>query len=243
MIYIAVCDDQIDHMKRLFQKVQAVCEKIPKRFDCHVYDGFLSAERVIDFMSTRPISILFLDIELKGINGFELASRINEEYPETIIIFVSSYENYVFKSFEYEPFRFIRKSHLDDELEPALLAAVDKHLRAGKTFLVDSTSGKLEIRHKDILYFESSHNYLVVHTVGGRNYSFRSTLTTLEEKLKGEDFCRIHHAYIVYLPSIKRIEGSASVIMKDDTTLPISARQKNVFKEAYIEYTNRRFAK
>ena len=243
MIYIAVCDDQIDHMKRLFQKVQAACEKIPKRFDCHVYDGFLSAERVIEFMSSQSISILLLDIELKGINGFELAAMINEEYPETIIIFVSSYENYVFKSFEYEPFRFIRKSHLDDELEPALLAAVDKPLRAGKTFLVDSTTGKLEIRHKDILFFESSHNYLIVHTIGGRDYSFRSTLTALDEKMKGEDFCKIHQAYVIYLPNVKRIEGSKSVIMKDDTILPISARQKNVFKDAYIEYTNRRFAK
>ena len=98
MIYIAVCDDQIDHMKRLFQRVQIICSKIPERFDCHVYDGFLSAEKVIEFMSSHPINILFLDIELKGINGFELAGRINEEYPETIIIFVSSYENYVFKS-------------------------------------------------------------------------------------------------------------------------------------------------
>ena len=243
MIYIAVCDDQIDHMKRLFQRVQAACEKIPKRFDCHVYDGFLSAEKVIEFMSSNPINILLLDIELKGINGFELAARINDEYPDTIIIFVSSYENYVFKAFEYEPFRFIRKTRLDDELEPALLAAVDKHLRADKTFPIDSTDGKLEIRYKDILYFESSRNYLVVHTIGGRNYSFRSTLTALDEKMKGEDFCKIHQAYVIYLPNVKRIEGSKSVTVKDGTVLPISAKQKSVFKEVYMEYTSRRFAK
>ena len=140
-------------------------------------------------------------------------------------------------------FFFLLPNHLDEELEPALLAAVDKHLRAGKTFLIDSTDGQLEIRHKDILYFESSHNYLVVHTTGGRNYTFRSTLTTLDEKMKSEDFCRIHHAYIVYLPNIKRIEGSTKVIMKDGTELPISAKKKSIFKDAFMEYTNRRFAK
>ena len=84
---------------------------------------------------------------------------------------------------------------------------------------------------------------MIVHTIGGRDYSFRSTLTALDEKMKGEDFCKIHQAYVIYLPNVKRIEGSKSVIMKDDTILPISARQKNVFKDAYIEYTNRRFAK
>ena len=88
MINIAVCDDQMDQMKRLLQRIQDICKRILKRFECHVYDGFLSAERVIEFMNTRPINILFLDIELNGINGFELAARLNEEYPETIIIFI-----------------------------------------------------------------------------------------------------------------------------------------------------------
>ena len=235
MIRIFAIDDQPEFLDLLTKEVKCVSEilKIDVLLSCY------TDVKCINFSDS--FDIFFLDIEMPEKSGFEISAEFTEK--QVKIVYVTAIENYVFKSFEYEPFRFIRKSHLDDELEPALLAAVDKHLRAGKTFLVDSTSGKLEIRHKDILYFESSHNYLVVHTVGGRNYSFRSTLTTLEEKLKGEDFCRIHHAYIVYLPSIKRIEGSASVIMKDNTMLPISARQKNVFKEAYIEYTNRRFAK
>ena len=112
MINIAVCDDQIYHVKQLVKMIRKICDfKVPEQVDYRADDGFYSAEDVIDFLKHNRINILFLDIEMTGMNGFELASVLNREFPEIIIIFVSAYENYVYNAFESAPSRFLGKKH------------------------------------------------------------------------------------------------------------------------------------
>lgn len=244
MINIAVCDDQIYHVKQLVKMIRKICVfKVPEQFDCRAYDGFYSAEDVIDFLKHNRINILFLDIEMTGMNGFELASVLNREFPEIIIIFVSAYENYVYSAFEYAPFRFLRKTHLEEELEPALLAAIDKLMSLHKTMIFDTVDGKLELRLADIIYFESDRNYFLIHHTGRDVYRCRGTVTEVAEQTKDDDFCRIHQAFVVNLANIKRTEGYSNVIMNNGDELPISARRMTEFKKAYMEYTNRRFSK
>ena len=124
-----------------------------------------------------------------------------------------------------------------------LYAACEKHLRSGKTFILDSVNGRIELRQKDIYYFESERNYLIAHTAGNGAVRSRGTLSRLAEELKADDFCRIHNAFVINLANVKRIEGVACVVMKDDTGLPVGAKYRGAFKSAYMEFTNRRFAK
>ena len=63
---------------------------------------------------------------MPSINGFDLSKVLCEKHPGLIIIFVSSYEDFVYSSFEYCPFRFLRKTHLNDELEITLSKAIEK---------------------------------------------------------------------------------------------------------------------
>lgn len=191
----------------------------------------------------NKIDILFLDIEMKKTNGFELASVLNRRFPEIIIIFVSAFENYVYSAFEYAPFRFLRKSHIDEELEDALLAAIDKLMSVHKTVFFDTTDGRIEIRLMEIIYFESDGNYLTIHHTGGTEYRVRGTLTEISGQMKDEDFCRIHRAFLINLNNVKRIKGSKSVTMSDGTLLPISASHAKDFKNAYMDYASRRFIK
>ncbi len=243
MINIAICDDQAEHVKKLQDLIEKARVAMPERLECHICGAFRSADKVEAFMSESPVNILFLDIELKGENGFELAARLNDAHPDIIIIFVSSYENYVFRAFEYEPFRFIRKAMLEEELAPALYAACEKYLGSGRTMLIDAVDGAVTVRQKDIVYFESLRNYSVAHTLDGGKFKFRSTLAQLEEKFGKDDFCRIHNAYVINLANVKRIDGSSGVVMKDDTKLAVGARHRGAFKAAYMEFTNKRFAK
>ena len=243
MIQIAVCDDQPIHMRRLSQMIRDICAyKIPDSFDCQTYDGFYSAEDIIKFLKDHMINILFLDIELEGMNGFELAAILNQEFPDILIIFVSAYENYVYSAFKYTPFRFLRKSHLSDELEPALLDAIDSLMSKNKTIELNTTDGKFETRLSDIVYFESEKNYLVAHLLGNKSYRLRNTVAGIFEQLKDDDFYRIHQSIVINLASIKRISGYSDVIMSNGVPLPISLRNVSGFKNAYMEYTNRRFS-
>ena len=175
-------------------------------------------------------------------NGFELAAILNQEFPDIIIIFVSAYENYVYSAFKYTPFRFLRKSCLKDELESALLDAIDSLMSKNKTIELNTTEGKFETRLSDIIYFESEKNYLVVHLLGNRIYRFRNTIAGISEQLKDDDFYKIHQSIVINLANIKRISGYSDVIMCNGDTLPISLRNMSGFKKAYMEYTNRRFS-
>ena len=87
MINIAVCDDQPIHLRKIMKMVRDTClYKIPEKMDCRSYDGFYSAEKVISFLKTNKIDILFLDIEMEGMNGFELAGLLKKEFPGVTLI-------------------------------------------------------------------------------------------------------------------------------------------------------------
>ena len=122
MLTIAICDDNPQFAKILAKKINSLCaHNLPERVDCQIAPIFGSAENVLQFLQTQAIHILFLDIDMPKINGFKLAEYLCKHYPETIIIFVSSYEEFVYSSFEYCPFRFLRKSHLEQELPIKIL--------------------------------------------------------------------------------------------------------------------------
>ncbi len=242
MIQIAVCDDQTVYRNQFIDKVISICAvKLPDQYDFRECIGFANAKEVVAFLRNNKIDILFLDIEMNGINGFELASVLNREFPDIIIIFISAYENYVYSAFEYAPFRFLRKSHINEELEDALVAAIDKLMSLQKTMVFHTVDRYIELRLKSIIYFESSGNYLLLHHNGEEIYRIRSTVTEISEKLKADDFVRIHHAYVINLDNIHRTAGYTYVVMNDGTRLPISARRMKEFKNAYMDFTNRRF--
>lgn len=243
MIRIAVCDDDPAHSELILKLIREANVDFSESLDCITLAGFRGAPEVMEYLEENVINVLFLDIELKGMSGFELAAELNRRFPEIIIIFVSAYDDYVFRSFEYEPFRFIRKSRLAEELKPALAAAVEKYISSGKTVVIDTVDGSIELRLDDILYFESSKNYTVAHVAGNKDYRFRSTLSQLEERLKADGFCRIHQAFVVNLSNIKRIRGRSKVLMKNGTELPVSVRRSSDFKNDYMEFTKRRFVK
>ena len=224
--------------------IQDICAyKVPEKFDCRTYEGFYSAECIIDYLKKHVINILFLDIELEGMSGFELAAVLNREFPDIIIIFVSAYENFVYSAFKYTPFRFLRKSCLEDELESALLDAIDSLTSKNKVIELNTAEGKIETRLSDIVYFESEKNYLIAHLLGNESYRFRNTIAGIFEQLKDDGFYKIHQSFVINLENIKRISGHSDVIMCNGVTLPISLRNASGFKKAYMEYTNRRLVK
>ncbi|MBQ4290173.1 MAG: response regulator, partial [Clostridia bacterium] len=134
MIEIAICDDQAEFAMQFSDSINKICaEKFTDSEDVHICGIFSSAEQVLGALSQKRIDILFLDIELEGMSGFELAEIVHQNYPETILMFVSSYERLVYVSFRFSPFRFLRKAMLSEELKGALRDAIDLKMSKEKT--------------------------------------------------------------------------------------------------------------
>lgn len=239
MVTIAVCDDNIQFARSLCDKIKDICAfKIPERYMCRVAEEMHSSAEVLDYIAENTINILFLDIDMPEENGFQLAEKINRLRPETIIIFVSSHENFVFSSFEYNPFRFLRKNKLDEELEGALIKAVERHMSNTETVTIKTDRETVELRVGDILYIRSEKNY---YAVCGADFEYkcRGTMARAEELVQKYGFFRINSGCFVNMEKIKRFESPNKLIL-ETAELYISQRKVSAFKEAYSLYTRKR---
>ena len=244
MLTIAVCDDNPQFAKMLAKKINSLCaHNLPDRVDCQIAPIFGSAENVLQFLKTQAIHILFLDIDMPKINGFKLAEYLCKHYPETIIIFVSSYEEFVYSSFEYCPFRFLRKGHLEQELPITFHKVIEKCLSDNEIITVQSTEGEQILRTKDIVFFEGQKNYFMIYTTSNKTYKCRGTMDFANQLVSNYDFFRIHAAYIVNEEHIDSIDNDGYVKMKNGKVLNISHRRLAAFKDRYMQFIRRRFSK
>ena len=242
MITIAVCDDNAAFARMLSDSIRKICAaELPERIVCQVAAEFSSCDDVLRYLENNIIHILFLDINMPSKTGFDLAEKLNRLYPDIIIIFVSAYENFVYSSFEYSPFRFLRKSHLEKELPGAFLKAVERLMSRDETLTFLTVDGEAALRAKDIYYFEGQRNYYLIHCADAV-FRCRGTISQVENQTEALDFYRIHAAYVVNLANIEKIVNTGSVQMKSGTVLNISQRRLGGFKEAYMKFTRKRFS-
>ena len=152
MITIAVCDDNFQFAQLLKQYLQKLCtHSIPSRVDCRIAPIFNSGAEVLEYLQSNTIDILFLDIDMPHTNGFELAKILCDIYPSTIIIFVSSYEEFVYSSFEFCPFSFLRKAHLSKELDVTFQRVIEKCILSNEALSFDTTDGEILLRIKSTI--------------------------------------------------------------------------------------------
>ena len=239
MFNIALCDDNTQFLNLLEGNIRRECARlIPEELECSVGPSFGSAEDVLSYIKVNPIDVLFLDIDMPNMNGFDLAQILCKEYKETIIVFMSAYDNYVYDSFEFFPFAYLRKNCLSEEISRVLKRIVDKILEPTKQLTLYTKEGNLSFFVKDILYFESKHNYYIVHCTNRRSYECRGTLSQVEETVSEFNFFRIHSAFIVNLEYVDRIIDNSYVLIKG-RQLPVAQRRIVEFRKYYTEYTRR----
>lgn len=243
MITIAICDDNVDYLRNFALSVRKIYAKsLSEEYINDAVIEFSHANDILHYLKKFPIDILFLDIDMPQTNGFELAEKLNRLYPDVIIIFVSSHENFVYSSFEYSPFRFLRKSHIDDELRDTFIKAVDKCLTLNDIMTFNTVDGDISLKAKDILYFEGNKNYYYIYTL--RNvYKCRGTLLNVEKLTENFCFFRIHSAFIVNMENIETVIDRLTVQMTNKKILPISQKRAAEFKRAYMNFIRKRFLK
>lgn len=134
-MYIAICDDDSKITSRLESGIRAIFKNLKDGVDVSV---FLNGADLIDTIKKEKIhyDILLLDVDMPNISGLEVAKILRETNEDIIIIFISSYEKYVFDSFEYNPFRYIRKNRIKEELSIALKSAYALYKKAKEDTLL-----------------------------------------------------------------------------------------------------------
>lgn len=239
MLNIALCDDNSQFLNLLEGNIRYACARlVPEELECIVGPSFGNAEDVLSYINVHPIDVLFLDINMPNMSGFDLARILCQEYKDTIIVFMSAYDNYVYDCFEFSPFAYLRKNCMAEEIPRVLLRIVEKVLEPTKQLTLATKEGNISFYVKDILYFESKHNYFVVNCTHGKSYECRGTLSQVEEVVSPFHFFRIHAAFVVNMEYVDRIVDNSFVLIKGQH-LPVAQRRIVDFRREYTAYTRR----
>lgn len=233
-IKIAVCDDE-----KLAQDL--VSSALISIFESHTIAADIERFDTVGDLSERMKScrfdLLMLDIEMPGGNGIVFGQKLVEDSSAVDIIYVSSKEEKVFETFSARPFGFVRKSNFMEDIN----AVITNYIKQGKLrkvtkkLLVRTKGGDKILEFNHIIYIEGCHNSQMLHMLGNETLETNSSLSVLSEKLASEGFYRSHKGFIINFYNIKGFDGN-SVIMKDDSYIPVSRGSMKELKTAYLNY-------
>lgn len=206
--------------------------------------------------SERP-GLIFLDISMKDMNGFEVLQKI-EISPKPVVIFVTAYDSYATRAFDVEAFDFLLKPFKDQRFYKTIKRVLQTtqseadeifEQRIRELFRAFSQENqplkvnKIPIKQgnktvlvdpPDIFYIIASGYYAEIYTGAGK-YVLRESLSNLEEQLKNENFFRIHRSTIVNIDQVKEIVHSdyseVDARMTDNKLLHVSKSNKKKFLE------------
>ena len=242
MLSICVCDDSFEFVRVFVNQLEYFCEKcFQQEIEFNICGAFNSAEDVINYLQNSKTDVLFLDIDMPGMSGFELAKKVELINPEVMIIFVSGHDHYVFEVFEFFPFAYLRKSKTTEDLPGVLRRIREKVVQKNVREEVYTINGKISLPVSDVLYIKSEGNYCIIKSKNGDRFACRSTLSNAEKIWTNYDFFRVHAAYIVNMNHIQSVRNNEITIGEYNEVIPISQRRLASFRKTYAAFTMRRY--
>lgn len=221
MLRVALCDDESASREALYiQLEKALIEKSEEI----VYE-FSSGDKALSWLHKHPgeIDLLFLDVEMRGLNGMETAEKIREFDENLIIVFVTGHNDYVFDGYRVGALDYIIKPVSMQKLMELLHRVREKLTQEERqSYIIRNMDGTWRFRLQDILYFYSDKRKVNLVTKSGE-YSFYARLNDVEKQLSMR-FVRIHQRYLVN-PSYVDYLGNDSVTV-DGKALPCSRKYK-----------------
>jgi two-component system LytT family response regulator len=212
--------------------------------DFEVIAEFENSQHGLDYLEDTGADLLFLDVQMPGLDGFALLEALNPARMP-IVIFVTAYDEYALRAFEYHAFDYLLKPFDQTRFEKALDRARKQLTSQGSNnekllnllneirqrnqeparFAIKTPGRVFFVRQEDIDWIEAADNYVNLH-VGADTHLIRETMNSLEGRLDSRKFLRIHRSTIVNAERIKELRpwfhGEYVVLLKDGTELTLS---------------------
>ena len=228
MLKIGLCEDNEIQHNQILSFLETI--SLPKHTIDSFYKGNDLYNSIQEAMKDKePYDIVIMDIDLPDGNGIKFSKQINVFSPHTIIIYMTSYEDYVSDVYDTEHIYFILKKNYQKYLPHALSLAneaLNKQRRASLKIFWNKE--EYNILQKDIFYMERQlrTTFIVTPT------HIYSTSEKLEDLLKrlGETFAMSHRSFIVNLKMVQEITKDSALLV-DGTSIPISRSYYKALKD------------
>jgi len=226
----AICDDNQDMQERLSEAVADWAQARNIQIDVLCYP---SAEAFMMSWVDISFDFAFLDIQMKGMTGIELAEHIRKSDKNMMIVFITSFSQYVLKGYDVNALHYLIKPLSQSKLLPIL----DKALtiwrsRQDAVLLVSNGSGQMKLSLSDIFCISMLSHIATVQTENDA-FELRRTAKELSSLLPWY-FFHCHRSYIVNLFKVDCVYKS-SLLMSNGKILPISRTNSKAVNDAFIK--------
>jgi len=231
----------IDDERLARQRIRRMLSDVP---GFEVAAEFENPEHGLAYLESNPAELLFLDVQMPGMDGFALLEALPPERTP-MVIFVTAYDEYALRAFEVHAFDYLLKpfdqARFDKTIDRArkqlagdgtnseklihLLNEFRQRNQESARFAIKTPGRLYFVRQEDIDWMEAADNYVNLH-VGSETHLIRETMNALEQRLDSRRFLRIHRSTIVNADRIKELRpwfhGEYIVLLKDGTELTLS---------------------
>ncbi len=226
MLEAGICDDDRFLLREMEKRLKRLAVKHEADICIETYtDGEDIAEAVT---KGKRFDFIYMDIEMKRMNGLEAAQKIREVDQRVRIVFVSSFKRYMKETFQVTPIDFIVKPFKECEFAKVFEHVLMNIRKEDKYYRFQFAKVDYKVPLKDVMYFERKYRITEIMWTGEREYyKLYKDLETIEKELKSSNayFIRIHKSYLVNYWHIAKFSADFVELM-DGTRLPVSRSRK-----------------
>jgi two-component system LytT family response regulator len=245
MIKAILIDDETHCRESLSIQLEKYCSEIQLLAQCN------SGAEGLDAIAQHQPDVVFLDVEMPTMNGFEMLQQFSRIPFE--VIFTTGYDAYAIKAIRFSAIDYLLKPIDKDELIKAVAKVsrkTDHNLNQQLDILLEKLDNKHALLQKialptldgfelvsleNIVHCEADSNYTHVVLKHAKKVLVSRTLKEIEELLDGHAFLRVHHSHLVNLNEIVRyIRGEGGyVVMSDNTSITVSRSRKDALLKVF----------
>lgn len=229
MLNIAICDDEIDYVNSTADAVM----KILSEYEVDI-STYTSGIDLIN-NSTKRIDILFIDIEMPGLNGIETIRKLRMINPSIIVFILTNYTNYMTDVFRVGTFQFLKKPLRVDDLKYDLLRAVELYKHEHYKIKIKENDNIRLIDISKIRYLEVYHKELKFRLLK-EEIIIRGKIAEYEEILQMYGFAKTHKSFLINMAYIKRIGQNELELEGVNELIPLSRNYKDTLLSAFNKY-------
>ena len=226
MIRIAIVDDEKQIRKQIFAMISKYF--IDNALECKILP-FSDGQELID--SGLKFDIIFMDIEMKNVNGIQAAQHIRKSDMNVPIVYITGYVDYWRRAYKVHAFDFISKPASQEQIDNVLndfFSTVYKKNKAKISLATDE--GMLLVNLDEIRYFNiKEKKKVVLSNLTDKNIIVKENIGDIYERLNKDMFFMPHRCCIVNLRFVKEVTKDRLIIMDNGDFLPLSQRKKQEF--------------
>ena len=181
--------------------------------------------------------VVFLDIDMPQMSGIDLARKIHERWPNTVIIFITNYIQYAPDGYEVGAFRYLMKNQIAEKLIDYLNLAIIERTKRLRVITIQINGERINVPVSNILYMESSARIITMHLIEESRpmFQFYGNMSDLEQKLEILGFLRVHKSYLVNMKYIEVFQ-CRKLELKGGVLIPSSERRYSDLKQRYLKW-------